>query len=44
MVHAYCDTDSMFVPPKTVEEIQDFFRPLNPYSNVKELFKIEGKD
>jgi hypothetical protein len=43
-VHAYCDTDSMFVPPETVEEIQDFFRPLNPYSNVKELFKIEGKD
>ena len=44
MVHAYCDTDSMFVPPETVEEIQDFFRPLNPYSNVKELFKIEGND
>ena len=44
MVHAYCDTDSMFVPPESVEKIQDFFRPLNPYSNVKELFKIEGKD
>ncbi len=43
VVHAYCDTDSMFVPPENVEEIQDFFRPLNPYSNVKELFKMREK-
>ena len=29
---AYMDTDSIFVSPNKVKEIQDFFRPLNPYS------------
>jgi hypothetical protein len=38
---AYCDTDSVFVDPKVVKEIQDFFRPLNPYSVDTEMFKIE---
>ena len=27
---AYCDTDSIFVKPDIVKDIQDFFRPLNP--------------
>ena len=38
---AYCDTDSVFVDPKVLKEIQDFFRPLNPYSVDTEMFKIE---
>ena len=41
---AYCDTDSVFVDPKVVKEIQDFFRPLNPYSENVEMFKIEMDD
>ena len=41
---AYCDTDSVFVDPKVVKEIQDFFRPLNPYSVDTEMFKIEKDD
>lgn len=43
-VHAFCDTDSMAVPPKYVKEIQDFFNPLNPYSFDKPLFKEEKKN
>ena len=38
---AYCDTDSIFVKPNSVRDIQDFFRPLNPYSMNVEMFKIE---
>ena len=38
---AYCDTDSIFVKPDSVRDIQDFFRPLNPYSLNVEMFKIE---
>jgi hypothetical protein len=38
---AYCDTDSVFVSPDTVKDIQDYFRPLNPYSITVEMFKIE---
>ena len=41
---AYCDTDSVFVDPDIVREIQDFFRPLNPYSIDVEMFKIEEDD
>ena len=41
---AYCDTDSVFVKPETAKEIQDFFRPLNPYSANVEMFKIEKDD
>ncbi len=40
-VHAYCDTDSMAIPPKYREEIQEFFRPLNPYSADVEMFKVD---
>ena len=39
--HAYCDTDSMFVPPRYTKEIQEFFQPLNPYSFDLPLFKLE---
>jgi hypothetical protein len=38
---AYCDTDSIFVNPDSVKYIQEFFRPLNPYSMNVEMFKIE---
>jgi len=38
---AYCDTDSVFVAPDTVKDIQDFFNPLCPYSTPVQMFKIE---
>jgi hypothetical protein len=41
---AYCDTDSVFVSPEIVKDIQNFFRPLNPYSLNVEMFKIETDD
>jgi len=34
---AYCDTDSIFVKPDILKDIQDFFRPLNPYSSSVEI-------
>ncbi|MGP6220499.1 hypothetical protein [Caldiplasma sukawensis] len=40
----YMDTDSIFVSPNKVKEIQDFFRPLNPYAVEVEMFKIEEDD
>jgi len=40
-VYAFCDTDSMAVPPENVEEIQSFFQGLNPYPFRAELFKVE---
>ncbi|MHB8546479.1 MAG: hypothetical protein ACYDAJ_06905 [Nitrosotalea sp.] len=42
--HAYCDTDSMMVPPKHTKEIQNFFRPLNPYDFDADIFKVERKN
>jgi hypothetical protein len=41
---AYCDTDSIFVKPDIVKNIQEFFRPLNPYSHDVDMFKIEEDD
>jgi len=41
---AYCDTDSIFVKPNVAKEIQEFFKPLNPYSTPEEMFKIEEDD
>ena len=41
---AYMDTDSIFVSPNKVKEIQNFFKPLNPYSVNVEMFKIEDDD
>ncbi|MDH3384944.1 MAG: hypothetical protein OEL77_02905 [Nitrosopumilus sp.] len=40
----YCDTDSAFVSPEHTKLIQDFFRPLNPYSEDVEMFKIQKED
>lgn len=40
----YCDTDSMFVPPKYTKEIKGFFEPLDPYANVDSLLKEEETD
>jgi hypothetical protein len=40
----YCDTDSVFVSPDHTKLIQDFFRPLNPYSQEMEMFKIQEED
>jgi hypothetical protein len=41
---AYCDTDSIFTSPDTAEEIQKFFKQLNPYNSDVEMFKIEVDD
>jgi hypothetical protein len=41
---AYCDTDSIFIKPDTVKDIQEFFRQLNPYSSPVEMFKVEDDD
>ncbi len=41
---AYCDTDSVFVNPAIAQDLQDFFRLLNPYSTPVEMFKIETDD
>lgn len=40
-VHAFCDTDSMAVPPQHAREIQEFFGALNPYSFDAPLFKVD---
>ncbi len=40
-VHAFCDTDSMAVPPEYTKEIQRFFQSLNPYGFDTSLFKVE---
>jgi len=41
---AYCDTDSIFIKPDIAKDIQEFFKPLNPYSLPEEMFKIEKDD
>ncbi|WP_440952226.1 DNA polymerase [Methanococcoides sp. FTZ1] len=43
-VHAYMDTDSIFVPPKHAQEIIDYFQPLNPYNLDIDLLKPEKED
>lgn len=43
-VHAFCDTDSMAVPPEHAKEIQELFKALNPYSFDAPLFKIEQEN
>lgn len=42
--YAFCDTDSMAVPPYLVEEIQAFFQELSPYSFDEPLFKLEKEN
>jgi hypothetical protein len=41
---AYCDTDSVFVPPQYADEIIEWFDPLCPYNNVKHLLKKEAEN
>ena len=41
VTHAYCDTDSMAIPPQHTKEIQDFFADLNPYNFDADIFKLE---
>ncbi|NPE31269.1 hypothetical protein HNV12_25600 [Methanococcoides sp. SA1] len=43
-VHAYMDTDSIFVPPEHAQEIIDYFQPLNPYNLDIDLLKAEKED
>ncbi|ABE51539.1 DNA polymerase [Methanococcoides burtonii] len=43
-VHAYMDTDSIFVPPEHAQEIIDYFQPLNPYILDIDLLKAEKED
>ena len=42
--HAYCDTDSMAIPPQYAKEIQQFFQVLNPYNFDTDIFKLEKSD
>ena len=43
-IHAYMDTDSVFVPPDKAQELVEFFQPLNPYDMDISLLKPEKKD
>ena len=43
-IHAYMDTDSIFVPPEYAQEIMDYFQPLNPYDLDIPLLKPEKVD
>jgi hypothetical protein len=43
-VHAYMDTDSIFVPPEHAQEIIDYFQPLNPYNLNIPLLKAEKEN
>jgi len=40
-VHAYMDTDSIFVPPHLADELSHLFDPLNPYDFDKPILEIE---
>ncbi|MDD4438250.1 MAG: hypothetical protein PHS04_09480 [Tissierellia bacterium] len=43
-IHAYMDTDSVFVPPEKAQELAEFFQALNPYNLDIPLLKPEKKD
>jgi DNA polymerase elongation subunit (family B) len=43
-IHAYMDTDSVFVPPEKAQQVINFFQPLNPYNMDIQLLKPEKKD
>lgn len=43
-IHAYMDTDSVFVPPEKAQELVDFFQPLNPYNVDIQLLKPEKEN
>ncbi|MBP1908253.1 DNA polymerase [Methanolobus bombayensis] len=40
-VHAYMDTDSIFVPPHLADELSHLFDSLNPYDFDKPILEIE---
>ncbi|WP_292471175.1 DNA polymerase domain-containing protein, partial [Methanolobus sp.] len=40
-VHAYMDTDSIFVPPDLADELSHLFDSLNPYDFDKPILEIE---
>lgn len=42
--YVYCDTDSVFTPPKRAKELQNFFKSLSPYAEGVELLKNEAVD
>jgi hypothetical protein len=42
--YAYCDTDSMAIPPEYTNEIQDYFQTLSPYSFDDKLFRLEKEN
>ncbi|KKH95710.1 hypothetical protein EO95_06285 [Methanosarcina sp. 1.H.T.1A.1] len=44
VIHAYMDTDSVFVPLEKAQELVGFFQPLNPYNIDIPLLKPEKKD
>lgn len=43
-VYAFCDTDSMAIPPEHVAEVQAYFQGLSPYSFKDPLFKLEKEN
>lgn len=43
-IHAYMDTDSVFVPPEKAQELVNFFQPLNPYNVDVPLLKPEKEN
>lgn len=43
-IHAYMDTDSVFVPPEKAQELAEFFQPLNPYNIDIPLLKPEKEN
>ena len=43
-IHAYMDTDSVFVPPEKAQELAEFFQPLNPYNVDIPLLKPEKRE
>lgn len=44
-IYAFCDTDSMAIPPKFVKTIQNYFQNLNPYNfDNPPIFKEEKKN
>lgn len=40
-IHAYMDTDSIFVPPHLAQALSDQFIALNPYGEQKTILEIE---
>src|SRR3989344_2085181 len=40
-MHAYMDTDSIFVPPYLANELVELFKSLNPYSFDRSILEIE---